>query len=165
MRRRTSLRIEIPAVLEPRLLASAVDATPLADAFAVSLAPPGVSNESAESVEAAQGTDSSVAEGGAAAAPPPARPLLKRGASSTQHLAGGGHAPEEVLGERGRGAFLEYRIKWQGFSSSNSVTWELASKMSKVSGFEEVLRRFRAGPGGAGAGSLDLAVGWRAQAL
>ena len=55
----------------------------------------------------------------------------------------GGHVPEEVLAERGAGRFVEYRVKWRGFSSSQSVTWELASTLAKVDGFDDVLRAFR----------------------
>ena len=61
----------------------------------------------------------------------------------TRGLSFAGHVPEEVLAERGRGRIVEYRVKWKGFSSSQSVTWELASQLHTLSGFEEALRRFR----------------------
>jgi hypothetical protein len=55
-----------------------------------------------------------------------------------------GHVPEEVLAERGSGSVVEYRVKWKGFASSQSVTWELASQLAKLNGFDEALRIFRA---------------------
>jgi ankyrin repeat protein len=58
---------------------------------------------------------------------------------------GAGHEPEEVLAERGTGSYLEYRIKWKGFASSQSVTWELGSQVKALNGFEEALARFRDG--------------------
>jgi len=49
-----------------------------------------------------------------------------------------------VLGERGHGNVVEYRVKWKGFASSQSVTWELGSQLRRLAGFDDALRRFRA---------------------
>ena len=51
--------------------------------------------------------------------------------------------PEEVLAARGTGPFLEYRVKWRGFASSQSVTWVLASQVKTLPGFHEALQRFQ----------------------
>ena len=52
------------------------------------------------------------------------------------------HIVEEVLAQRGSGRVTQYRVKWKGFASSQSVTWELGSQLHKISGFREVLTRF-----------------------
>ena len=43
---------------------------------------------------------------------------------------------------RGAGKVVEYRIKWRGFASSQSVTWELASQMRGTPGFDAALAAF-----------------------
>lgn len=52
------------------------------------------------------------------------------------------HKLEDILAERGSGRVLQYRVKWTGFASSQSVTWELGSHLSNVCGFREALERF-----------------------
>ena len=71
---------------------------------------------------------------------------LGRSASLTprSRSSGAGHEPEEILAARGSGAVVEYRVKWRGFASSQSVTWELGSQLRKMPGFEAVYERFRA---------------------
>ena len=64
-----------------------------------------------------------------------------------------GHQPEEILAVRGSGGFTEYRIRWKGFSSSQSETWELGSQMKVLPGFAEALGRFEHASAGAGTGS------------
>ena len=54
-----------------------------------------------------------------------------------------GHVPDEVLAVRSSGGVVEYRVKWQGFASLQSITWELGSQLERMSGFHEALRRFR----------------------
>ena len=49
---------------------------------------------------------------------------------------------ESVLGARGAGPTLEYRVKWAGFSSKASATWELAAQLRGVRGFADALARF-----------------------
>ena len=69
------------------------------------------------------------------AAPEPAQLLMRR-------TAFGAHRPEEVLATRGGGKIIEYRIKWKGFASEQSATWELASQLQQLVGFKEALARF-----------------------
>ena len=60
----------------------------------------------------------------------------------TRAVSFAGHEPEELLAERGSGRVVEYRVKWKGFSSARSATWELGSQVRMLSGFEEALRRW-----------------------
>ena len=47
-----------------------------------------------------------------------------------------------MLASRGSGKVLEYRIKWKGFASSQSVTWELAAQVKDMPGFSAALAAF-----------------------
>eukprot|EP00316_Scyphosphaera_apsteinii_P008809 CAMPEP_0119324078 /NCGR_PEP_ID=MMETSP1333-20130426/62303_1 /TAXON_ID=418940 /ORGANISM="Scyphosphaera apsteinii, Strain RCC1455" /LENGTH=462 /DNA_ID=CAMNT_0007331693 /DNA_START=282 /DNA_END=1670 /DNA_ORIENTATION=+ len=51
------------------------------------------------------------------------------------------HSVAKVLGQRGNGRLCEYQVEWKGFSS-HPPTWELASKLHGVKGFEAALRCF-----------------------
>jgi hypothetical protein len=56
---------------------------------------------------------------------------------------------EAILGERrartsGGGSRLEYQVKWRGFSDPRGTTWELASQLHGVAGFDEALVSFQA---------------------
>ena len=55
-----------------------------------------------------------------------------------------GHAAEAVLAQRGQGKVLEYQVKWRGFSDPRGTTWELASQLLGVAGFDEALVGFQA---------------------
>jgi len=56
------------------------------------------------------------------------------------------HRVEAVVSERGSGAMLEYRIKWEGFKSGGCMTWELASQLlSHAAGFAEALQEYDEG--------------------
>ena len=92
-------------------------------------------------VQAAASAAAAAASAGAAVSP-------RDAARRSHHFAG--HVPEEVLAVRGFGRVVEYRVKWKGFASSQSVTWELGSQLSQLKGFKEALGRFRASRGVAG---------------
>ena len=54
------------------------------------------------------------------------------------------HTAEAVLAQRGQGQVLEYQVKWRGFSDPRGTTWELASQLHGVAGFDEALVSFQA---------------------
>ena len=54
------------------------------------------------------------------------------------------HTAEAVLAQRGQGQVLEYQVKWLGFSDPRGTTWELASQLHGVAGFDEALVSFQA---------------------
>ena len=73
----------------------------------------------------------------------PMPPLASASSRRTCTSSFAGHVIEEVLAERGNGRVAEYRVKWKGFASSRSVTWELGSHLTKLRGFDDALLRFR----------------------
>ena len=72
--------------------------------------------------------------------PPSAQTTARRLSTLTAHV------PEAILAQRGRGRYLEYRVKWQGFGGSRSATWELASELAELRGFGQALACFEACP-------------------
>ena len=75
---------------------------------------------------------------GASGAPPAAEPPARKAKAFC-------HRVEKVLAQRGGDATLEYRVKWEGFSSSGSLTWELGSQLhAGAAGFQDALAEFEA---------------------
>ena len=62
----------------------------------------------------------------------------------------GAHAVAELLDARGAGKLRQYRVCWVGFSSTRSQTWELASEIDALDGFQPALQRFAERAGGTG---------------
>ena len=48
-----------------------------------------------------------------------------------------------MVEQRGVGATLEYRVKWEGFKSGGCMTWELGAQLAAhAAGFSEALVAF-----------------------
>ena len=92
----------------------------------------------AKVLERAAATFSPLAPVGASGAPPAAEPPARKAKAFC-------HRVEKVLAQRGGDATLEYRVKWEGFSSSGSLTWELGSQLhAGAAGFQDALAEFEA---------------------